>query len=61
MTVTRRLPFLLEIGSEEIPARFIPGAMDELSPPFRGAAGGGAPRARAAARDGDAASLDAAL
>ncbi len=31
MTVTSRLPFLLEIGSEEIPARFVPGAMDELS------------------------------
>jgi len=27
---TGRLPFLLEIGSEEIPARFIPEAMDQL-------------------------------
>ena len=28
---TPRQPFLLEIGSEEIPARFIPTAMTELS------------------------------
>lgn len=30
-----RLPFLLEIGSEEIPARFIPGAMADLERLFR--------------------------
>ncbi len=29
-TTSSYLPFLLEIGSEEIPARFIPGAMKEL-------------------------------
>jgi glycyl-tRNA synthetase beta chain len=34
MTATNRLPFLLEIGSEEIPARFVPGAMEELSRRF---------------------------
>ncbi|MCP4574163.1 MAG: glycine--tRNA ligase subunit beta [bacterium] len=31
---TASLPFLLEIGSEEIPARFIPGAMAELEKRF---------------------------
>ena len=30
-----RLPFLLEIGSEEIPARFIPPALAELDRMFR--------------------------
>ncbi len=34
MTDRSRLPFLLEIGSEEIPARFVPGAMEELSRRF---------------------------
>jgi glycyl-tRNA synthetase beta chain len=34
MTAINRLPFLLEIGSEEIPARFVPGAMEELSRRF---------------------------
>lgn len=31
MTVPTRLPFLLEIGSEEIPARFIPTAMEAIA------------------------------
>jgi glycyl-tRNA synthetase beta chain len=34
MTAINRLPFLLEIGSEEIPARFVPGSMTELSGRF---------------------------
>ncbi|MGD9547023.1 MAG: glycine--tRNA ligase subunit beta [Candidatus Krumholzibacteriia bacterium] len=37
---TATLPFLLEIGSEEIPARFIPGSMAELEAGLRAALDG---------------------